>query len=149
MTSAGTKISYPTTVYTLRIPISDRYLHAVRSIWGGLPTIYREGDKDVKTPCFYKETEVEGLIVPRFGAIAGFALEDPQDPRYQCVVAHRTRFGKVIHRAAMALRQKSEGEDHIDAVISVSKAIDVFLLEYALPRGSFDALQRTYTTSRE
>ena len=133
----------------MRNPISDRYLHAVRSIWGGLPTLYREGDKDVKTPCFYKETEVEALIVPRFGAIAGFALEDPQDPRYQCVVAHRTRFGKVIHRAAMALRQKSEGEDHIDAVISVSKAIDVFLLEYALPRGSFDALQRTYTTSRE
>lgn len=76
-------------------------------------------------------------------------MEDPRDPRYQRVLAHRTRFGQIVHLAAIALRQKSEGEDHIDAVISVSKAIDVFLLEYALPRGSFDALQRTYSASRE
>lgn len=126
-----------------------RYLHAVRSIWGGLPTLLKEGPKDVKNPCFYAETEVEGLLVAPLDVKAGFVLDDPADPRYQRVLAHRTRFGKVIHRATTALRQTVEGEDHIDAVISVSKAIDVYLLEYAVTRSTFDSLQKAYTVSRE
>ncbi|KAL4243149.1 BLM10 family protein [Abortiporus biennis] len=126
-----------------------RYLHAARSIWGGLPTLYREGNKDVKNACFNSEYEVEDLLVGRIQAKAGFALENPQDPRYQKVIAHRARFGDIIHRAAVALQQSSEGEDHIDAVISVSKAIDVYLLEYAMTRGSFDALQKAYAPARE
>ncbi|TCD70651.1 hypothetical protein EIP91_002372 [Steccherinum ochraceum] len=126
-----------------------RYLHAVRSIWGGLPTIYREGHKEVKTSCLIDETEVEGMLVARLSVSAGFALEDPSDPRYQKVVAHRQRFGAAVHRAAMALRRAHEGEDHIDAVIGVSKAIDVNLLEYAMTRGTFDSLQKTFLQTRE
>ncbi|GJE87739.1 proteasome-substrate-size regulator, mid region domain-containing protein [Phanerochaete sordida] len=126
-----------------------RYLHSVRSIWGGLPTILLEGPKEVKNPCFYAETEVEGLLVTPLNVKAGFVLDDPADPRYQTVLAHRTRFGKVIHRAAFALGQKVEGEDHIDAVLSVSKAIDVYLLEYAMTRSTFDGLQKAYTVARD
>lgn len=121
----------------------------MRSIWGGLPTILLEGSKEVKNPCFYAETEVEGLLVTPLNVKAGFVLDDPADPRYQTVLAHRTRFGKVIHRAAVALGQKVEGEDHIDAVLSVSKAIDVYLLEYAMTRSTFDGLQKAYTVARE
>ncbi|KAH8100456.1 ARM repeat-containing protein [Cristinia sonorae] len=126
-----------------------RYLHAVRSVWGGLPTIYREGHKEVKTSCLHEETEVEGMLVSRLSVAAGFALEDPNDPRYQKVVTHRQHFGAVIHRAAIALRQGREGEDHIDAVIGVSKAIDVYLLEYAMTRGTFDSMQKTFAQTRE
>lgn len=80
---------------------------------------------------------------------AGFSLENPEDSRYQVVHGHRTRFGNVIHKASVTLRQESEGEDHIDAVIGVSKAIDVYLLEYAMTRSSFDSLQKAYIASRE
>ena len=126
-----------------------RYLHYVRSVWSGLPTIYREGQKEITQPHLYEDTELEELLVQPVRVKAGFVLEDPADPRYQIVVAHRARFGRLIHRASEALQQKQEGEDHIDAVIAVSKAIDVYLLEYAMTRTAFDALQKTYTVTRE
>jgi proteasome activator subunit 4 len=62
---------------------------------------------------------------------------------------HRTRYGEVIHRAALTLRQSTEGEDHIDAVIAVTKAIDVFLLEYGMTRSNYDGLQKNYSQARE
>lgn len=129
--------------------ISHRYLHAVRSIWSGLPTLLREGHKETKNPCIDRELEVDGLLVNHLSVAAGFVLEDPTDSKYQKVFAHRSRFGSVVHRAAIALRQPSEGEDHIDAVISVSKAIDVYLLEYAMTRNNYDAMQKAYSTTRE
>lgn len=127
----------------------NRYLHHVRSMWSGLPTMFLEGTKKVDHPHLYDDLELDELLVKPVQVQAGFVLQDPSDPRYQKVVAHRTRFGQVIHRAAVALRQQQEGEDHIDAVISVSKAIDVYLLEYAMTRTSFDSLQKTYTITRE
>jgi proteasome activator subunit 4 len=80
---------------------------------------------------------------------AGFTLADPTDARYQKAIAHRKRYGEVVHRAAVFLQQKHEGEDHIDAVIAVSKAIDVFLLEYGMTRGTYDSLQKNYGQARE
>lgn len=111
--------------------------------------MYREGPKEVKTPCLDEDTEFEEMLVKRIRVAAGFALEDPNDPRYRKVIAHRERFGQTIHRAALALRQAREGEDHIDAVIGVSKAIDVYLLEYAMTRGTFDSMQKTWMQTRE
>ncbi|EMD41612.1 hypothetical protein CERSUDRAFT_110183 [Gelatoporia subvermispora B] len=126
-----------------------RYLHAVRSIWSGLPTFIQERSKDVVNPCINEEIEFPELLVSPLEVQAGFALTDPSDPRYQQAMAHRTRFGTVTHRAAQALSQQHEGEDHIDAVIGVSKAIDVYLLEYGMTRGSFDSMRRSYTQSRD
>ncbi|KAL6304169.1 ARM repeat-containing protein [Sparassis latifolia] len=126
-----------------------RYLHAVRSIWSGLPTLYQEATKEVPNPCINVEIEVAALLVTPLDAKAGFALSDPSDPRYQAVVAHRTRFGTVIHRAAKLLQQQFEEEDHIDAIISVSKAIDVFLLEYAVTRSNFDLFRKIYAQARD
>lgn len=125
------------------------YLHSVRSIWSGLPTLLQEGKKDVAHPCFYNDIEVEEMLISPLPVKAGFVLDDPSDLRYQKVFAYRSRFGNVIHRASVTLRQSAEGEDHIDAVISVSKAIDVYLLEYAITRSNFDALQKSYTVTRE
>lgn len=125
------------------------FLHPVRSIWSGLPTFLKEGEKEVAHPCFYPDIEHPELLVTPLDVQAGFVLESPADPRYKQATAHRERFGQVIHRAANALQHTQEGEDHIDAVITVSKAIDVYLLEYAMTRSSFESLQQAYTVSRE
>ncbi|KAI0094551.1 ARM repeat-containing protein [Irpex rosettiformis] len=126
-----------------------RFLHPVRSMWSGLPTFLKEGQKEVKNPCLYPETELQELLVTPIDVKAGFVLENPSDTRYQRAAAHRARFGNVIHRATTVLQHNQEGEDHIDAVISISKAIDVYLLEYAMTRSTFDSLQQAYTVSRD
>jgi proteasome activator subunit 4 len=125
------------------------YLHACRSVWSGLPTFYQEQPKEVVNPCLNEDVELAELLVSHLQVKAGFTLTDPEDPRYQKVAEHRTRFGIVSQRAASALRQNTEGEDHIDAVIGITKAIDVFLLDYGLSRSNFDALQSNYAQARE
>lgn len=123
-------------------------MYACRAVWGGLPTLIQELPKEVVNPCL-NETEVPELIVPSFDVKAGFTLTDPNDPRYQEVVAHRQRFGDVVQRAASALRQNTGGEDHIDAVIGVTRAIDTFLLGYGMIRSDFDSLQKNYAHAQE
>lgn len=95
------------------------------------------------------EFEVERLVVQTIDVQAGFALTDPADPRHQMAYGQRLRLGRAIHGAALALKQEHEGEDHIDAIISVVKGIDTYLLDYALSRGDFDGLQKSYATARE
>lgn len=131
------------------LSLSPRYLHAARSVWGGLPTFLLQGAKQVVNPCLNAEIEVPELLVTPLDVKAGFALTNPSDPQYQRALAHRTRFGQLAHRAADVLRKESEGEDHIDAVIGVSRAIDVYLLEYAITRSSFESLTKAYRQARE
>lgn len=126
-----------------------RHIHAVRSIWSGLPMLLKEVNKELGDSCIDEEIESASLLVTSLDVEAGFVLTDPHDPSYQKARAHRTRFGNIVHRAAMALRQGDEAEDHIDAVIGVSKAIDVFLLEYGMTRGSFDAYRKSYAQGRK
>ncbi|KAJ7456643.1 hypothetical protein FB451DRAFT_1276697 [Mycena latifolia] len=126
-----------------------RYLHACRSIWTGLPTIYQEHPKDVVEPLIRQDVEIAELVVSHLEVKAGFSLTDRNDPRYQKVVAHRLRFGDVLQRAAFALRQNTGGEDHIDAVMGVVRSIDVYLLSYAMTRGAIDALHKNYTQARD
>ncbi|KAK7468647.1 Proteasome activator BLM10 [Stygiomarasmius scandens] len=126
-----------------------RFLQSSRAIWAGLPTFIKEGPKEVQNHCMYEDIESLELLVPHLDVEAGFTLSDPSDSRYKKVLQARTRFGRVLHRAAMLLRQKTEGEDHIDAVMGVSKAIDVYLLDYALDKNHFDSLQKSYTSARD
>jgi proteasome activator subunit 4 len=114
-----------------------------------LPTFYQEQSKEVVNLCLNEGVELAELLVSHLQVKAGFTLTDPEDPRYQKVAGHRTRFGLVSQRAASALRQNTGGEDHIDAVIGITKAIDVFLLDYGLSRSNFDALQKNYAQARE
>ena len=111
--------------------------------------LLKEVDKEIGEPCIDEEIESASLLVTSLDVQAGLILTDPHDPRYQKAFAHRMRFGDIVHRAAMALQQGSEAEDHIDAVIMVSKAIDVFLLEYGMTRGSFDAYRKSYAQARK
>jgi proteasome activator subunit 4 len=112
-----------------------------------LPTFYQEHAKVVANSCLDDQFEISGLVITSIDVKAGFALTDPQDPRYRAAVNHHTRFGKVVHRAATTLRQSSE--DHTDAVMAVAKAIDVFLLEYGMNREDFDKLEKSYYQTRE
>ena len=125
------------------------YLHAARSVWGGLPTFLLLGSKEVANPCLNYEVEVPELLVTPLDVKAGFVLTDPSSPQYQRALAHRTRFGTIVHRAASMLTHQNEGEDHIDAVIAVSRAIDVYLLEYAMTRSNFESLTKAYRQARE
>ncbi|EJF66455.1 ARM repeat-containing protein [Dichomitus squalens LYAD-421 SS1] len=126
-----------------------RYLHAARSVWGGLPTFLFLGPKEVQNPCLNYEVEVPELLVTPLDVKAGFVLTDPSSPQYQRAIAHRARFGAVVHRAASLLTHQNEGEDHIDAVIAVSRAIDVYLLEYAMTRSNFESLTKAYRQARD
>jgi proteasome activator subunit 4 len=95
------------------------------------------------------DAEVERLVVQTIDVQAGFALTDPGESRHQMAYSQRLRLGRVLHGAALALKQEHEGEDHIDAIMSVVKGIDAYLLDYALSRGDFDNLQKSYATARE
>ncbi|KAF9243864.1 hypothetical protein BU15DRAFT_71975 [Melanogaster broomeanus] len=123
-----------------------RYLTFSKAVWNGMPTIYKEAPKEVVNTCADPDVDVEGLLVEKLDVKAGLVLTDPQDPRYQRVVKLRTRFGNVIHLAAMTLRQSQGEEDHIDAVITVVRAIDTFFLDYGVSRGDFTTLQKNFAS---
>jgi len=126
-----------------------RYLNACRAILIGLPTFLKENFKNVAHPCINEEHEVAALVISQLDVSAGFTLTDPKEPRYQKVLGWRTDFGRVILAASGSLRQLAGGEDHTDAVIGVTRAIDAFLLSYAVNRSEFDSLQKNYAQARE
>ena len=100
---------------------------------------------------FSYEFEVEGLLFSNISVKSGFGLDDPEDPRYKVAEAHRLRFGEVIHRATkvVAMRNTVEGEDHVDAIMSIAKAAEVFLLEYGISRGQYSTMRKVYMQLRE
>ena len=100
---------------------------------------------------FSYDFEVDGLLLSTMSIKSGFALDDSEDPRYKIAEAHRLRFGEVIHRATetIAMRDTVEGEDHVDAIISIAKAAEVFLLEYGTSRGQYSAQRKVYLQLRE
>ncbi|KAF8527908.1 ARM repeat-containing protein [Hysterangium stoloniferum] len=125
-----------------------RYLHVVRSSWSGLPTIILEGQKKVVNPCILDGAEMAEFLPVPLRIEAGYTLTDPEDPRYQKVMTHKRQFGNLLHRASIALRE-SGAEDHIDAILSISRAIDIYLLEYGVTAGTFGALNKGYIIVRD
>ena len=134
----------------LGVYLCHRYMRAIRSIWGGLASFMRERPM-VPESTFSYDFEVDGLLLSNISVKSGFALDDPEDPRYKVAEAHRGRFGEVINRATkiVAMRNTVEGEDHVDAIISIAKAAEVFLLEYGVSRGQYSAQRKAYTQLRE
>jgi proteasome activator subunit 4 len=102
----------------------------------------------VADPCLDNEVELVDLLVSHLHVKAGFTLTDPNDLRYQTVAKSRARFGNVIQRAASVLRKNTGGEDHVDAVLGIAKAIDIYLLEYGFSRGNFESLQKNYAQAK-
>ena len=125
-------------------------MRAIRSIWSGLPCFMRERPKVPESSSSY-EFEVEGLIPSNISVKSGFALDDPEDPRYKAAEAHRVRFGEVIQRATkiIALTNTAEEKDNIDAIMSIAKAAEVFLLEYGVSKGQYSTQKKIYTLQRK
>lgn len=126
----------------------SRYLHACRSVWIGLPTFLQEQEKAFN-PCLNAEYELPELLLSHLDVKAGFTLADANDPRYQKASKSRHRFGEVVLHAAATFRNNTNGEDHIDAVIGIVRAIDTCLLVYGLNRTDFDGILKNYTQARE
>lgn len=126
-----------------------RYLHACKSIWLGLPTFFKEQQKRIANPCLNLEIETADMVISPLDVNAGFTLTDPNDPRYKKVVQSRLRFCEIIQQAASTLRRNTNGEDHIDAIIAVIRAIDTALLAYGLSRSDFDSMQKNYVQARD
>ena len=114
-----------------------------------MSTFIKEQPKNVANSCLNADTELPELLVSHLDVQAGFTLTDPNDPRYQLVVSRREQFGKAILYAAESFRSATNGEDHIDAVIGVTRAIDTYLLSYGLSRSDFDSMQKNYAQARE
>ena len=134
----------------LNVYLRHRYMRAIRAIWSGLAGFMRERAK-VPENTFSYDFEVDGLLLSNISVKSGFALDDPEDPRYKIAEAHRVRFGEMIHRATktIAMRNTVEGEDHVDAIISIAKTAEAFLLEYGTSRGQLSAQRKVYVQLRE
>lgn len=148
MTSAGENIRYSPFEAGNKPPCS-RYLHACKSIWLGLPTFFKERQKRIANPCLNLEIETADMVISNLDVNAGFTLTNPNDPRYKKVVQNRLRFSEIVQQAASTLRRNTNGEDHIDAIIAVTRAIDTALLAYGLSRSDFDSMQKNYVQARE
>lgn len=97
-----------------------------------------------------KDSECIPDLIPTVLSVkAGFALTDPQDPRYQSVLKHRMKYGQLVHAAAVALQGNGESEDQVDAIVGVAKAIEVYLLEYAVTQSSYISLAKNYHMAKE
>ena len=114
-----------------------------------LTTFIKLPQSNVVNPCLTEAYEVQAMLVSAIDVNCGFTLTDPQDPRYQKVLSYRERFGQVILRAASLLRQNTGGEDHLDAVITVTRSIDTYLLGYGASRGDYEQHQKAYRAVRE
>jgi proteasome activator subunit 4 len=82
------------------------------------------------------------------GVKSSFALTDSRDPRYQKFQKIKEHYGAVVLRAASALRENAGGENHVDAILGVAKAIDTYLLEYGMTRETFDSVQKNYLRAK-
>jgi proteasome activator subunit 4 len=117
-------------------------------VWNGLPTFCQERNKEVANPCLNDEFELVELLPSRLGVKSDFALTDSRDPRYQKFQKIKERHGTVVLRAASALRQNEDGENHVDAILGVVRAIDSYLLEYGVTREAFESVQKSYLRAK-
>jgi proteasome activator subunit 4 len=127
-------------------------LHVVRSAWGGLSTsILLPSDDAINDPYLDPTTELAILTASSVRMNAGFCVDSPEDPRYSRIIQHRDQFGSFLHRASLSLRSNSNesGEEHIDAMLAVIRAIDTFLLDYAMSRTAYASSKKLYEVTRD
>jgi len=127
-------------------------LHVVRSAWGSLSTfISLPSDDAINDPHLDSTTELAILTASSVRMNAGFCVDSPEDPRYSRIIQHRDQFGSFLHRASLALRSTGNdmGEDHIDAILAIIRAIDTFLLDYAMSRTAYATSKKSYEVTRD
>ncbi|KAF8758973.1 hypothetical protein RHS01_02837 [Rhizoctonia solani] len=125
-----------------------RHLHVIRSTWSGLAMIIWLDKSRAVNSLLEEDVETEELIPQAMAIKSGFVLQDPADDRYQRVLAHRARFGQLLHHAAAALKS-TDTEDHIDLVMSVLRGIDTFLLDYGVTRDTYAGVAKQYEVAKQ
>ncbi|CEL52206.1 Proteasome activator complex subunit 4 OS=Xenopus laevis GN=psme4 PE=2 SV=1 [Rhizoctonia solani AG-1 IB] len=125
-----------------------RHLHAIRSAWSGLAMIIWLDKSCAVKSLLDENIETEELIPQAMAIKSGFVLQDPKDSRYQRVLAHRVRFGQLLHRAGTALKS-TDTEDHIDLVMSVLRGVDTFLLDYGVTRDTYAGVAKQYEVAKQ
>lgn len=100
-----------------------------------------------------EEQYIPELSPYAYGAIAGFTLTDPADPRHQYVTGVRKFFGELLHRCAVAMNQeigtKTDAADSVDASLQLARALDIYLLDYAVSREALTSTQRNFASARD
>lgn len=127
-------------------------IYLVRSAWSGCDSLILRGQKSDGDPCVDLDDFVEGLTPEFPRPKTSFVLSDPKDPRYQTVIQLRNRFGTLLHRAFVALTQEpadKDAADAVDASIQLVRALDIYLLEYAVSRDTLAAQKKFFTMTRD
>ncbi|KAE8252683.1 hypothetical protein A4X06_0g2008 [Tilletia controversa] len=113
-----------------------RYVTHVRAAFEAIPGLIQleENGGGASVTDLAPEAADFVVIPPRFRS--GFILTDPQDPRYQQVLAFRDRFGDLMLKAAKT-SQGSAAEDQIDCVKQIIRSLESCLSSYAYNSTSF------------
>ncbi|KAL0563362.1 Proteasome activator BLM10, partial [Marasmius crinis-equi] len=125
-----------------------RYLQACRAIWAGLPTFIKEEPKNVANHRMYgRRISRTRCATPRrrgwfhaSGSSRRLLSESSRSP---------VRFGEVVPEVCGEASPKDCGEDRVDTVMAVSRAINVYLLDHGLTKGRLDAFQKSYSATRD
>lgn len=125
-----------------------RHLSFVRNAFSGIPTLVKEviPQEEMQSAAETSDIlhEIPEMIAPVEPLNAGFALEDPSDPRHQYMTAVKRRFGHFLHRASQTLRQQGE-ENTVDAVHMLIRSIRTYMLEYGDSRDNYYLHHERYT----
>lgn len=141
----------------LRLPAltkPNRHMHIVRSAWGGLSALYVLPQAEPSDPYLDPNIEIQTLTAQSIAMNAGFPIH-VDSPHYTRFMRHRDTFGTFLHAASASFQSESEstkrnvGEDHIDAVLAVIRAIDTFLIDYSVTRDAYASQKKSYEASRD
>ncbi|KAF8807238.1 hypothetical protein BYT27DRAFT_7232792 [Phlegmacium glaucopus] len=128
-----------------------RHLTIVRNVFVGTPTLLRETMTEADISRSTATSDIIDEIPEMIASVApinsGFVITDPQDTRYQYILAIKHRFGKFLHSASVALRQQGE-ESTVDAVQMLVRSVRTYMLEYGDSRDSYYTNEDQYTTDK-
>lgn len=126
-------------------------MYVVRCSWTGLNALIQLPFEEPRDASLDPTTELAEMSADSIRMIGGFCLTDPRDPRFIDAMKHREQFGRFLHNASVSLRSQGaeSGDDHIDAVLAVIRASEVFLLDFAFTRNSFSTSKKSYENSRD
>ncbi|KZV77572.1 hypothetical protein PENSPDRAFT_621096 [Peniophora sp. CONT] len=126
-----------------------RYLSYVRNAFAGTPTIVREHISKEDQAYTSASSDILHEIAEMIAGIeplnAGFAINDPKDPRAVYYNGLRRRFGAFLHDASVSLRQQGE-ENTVDAVSVLLQSISTYMLNYGDSKDNYYLLKDRYNS---
>ncbi|KAI0034951.1 hypothetical protein K488DRAFT_76958 [Vararia minispora EC-137] len=126
-----------------------RYLNFVRMAFSGTPTIVKEivtkADQDYGAETSDILNEAREMIAFAEPLNAGFAINDPEDPRAKYYTELRRQFGRFLHEASVSLRHQGE-ENTVDAVSMLVQSISTYMMNYGDSKDDYYTLNERYVS---